>query len=67
MRSSFMAVAVAAGLLRSVQADLHQIFVGTYSTDFIYTIEFDDVSKYLTLLKNSTALAGSSWLALSVC
>lgn len=67
MRVSLAAVAAISNLLNAVQADLHQIFVGTYSTDFIYTIEFDDETKSLSLLENSTAVAGSSWITLSVC
>jgi len=45
MRTTLVTAAAFLSLFKPIQAELHQLFVGTYSTDFIYTIEFDDESK----------------------
>lgn len=66
MRASLVTAAAALSLFQPIQAELHQLFAGTYSSDFIYTIEFDDEAKSLSLLKNNSAKAGSSWITLSV-
>lgn len=65
MRSSTSST-LALGLLASVaQAAKHQIIIGTFSTSFLYTVEFDDEANTLSLLKNSTAAAAHQWLSLS--
>lgn len=64
MRSSTSTLAL--GLLApAVQAATHQIIIGTFSTSFLYTVEFDDETNALSLLKNSTAATAHQWLALS--
>lgn len=58
--------ALSLGLLASiVQAAKHQIIIGTFTTSFLYTVEFDDEANTLSLLKNSTAAAAHQWLSLS--
>lgn len=64
MRSSVSALAL--GLLApAVQAATHQIIIGTFTTSFLYTVEFDDEANTLSLLKNSTAATAHQWLSLS--
>lgn len=64
MRCSTSALAL--GLLTpAVQAAKHQIIIGTFSTSFLYTVEFDDETNTLSLLKNSTAATAHQWLSLS--
>lgn len=64
MRPSTSAYAL--GLLApAVQAATHQIIIGTFSTSFLYTVEFDDETDTLSLLKNSTAANAHQWLSLS--
>lgn len=53
-------------LLNSVRADLHQMIVGTFGTDSLYTLEFDDEALTLEMIANTTTPASSSWIALSV-
>lgn len=62
----FSACALTLGFLASAaHAATHQIIIGTFSTSFLYTVEFDDETNSLTLLKNSTAAAAHQWLTLS--
>lgn len=57
---------VVMGLLApTIQAATHQMIIGTFSTSFLYTVEFDDSANTLTLLKNTTANTASQWLSLS--
>ena len=65
MRLSLSSLAVL-GLLTAVKADLHQLIVGTFGTDFLYTLEFDDAALTLELIGNTSTNAASSWIALSV-
>lgn len=65
MRLSISSLAVL-GLLNAVKADLHQLIVGTFGTDFLYTLEFNDSALTLNLVSNTSTNAASSWLALSV-
>lgn len=44
----------------------HTIIVGTFSTEFLYTIEYDDATEALTLVSRSATSAASSWIALNV-
>lgn len=54
------------GAAKLVNGDLHQLIVGTFGTNSLYTLEFDDVALTLDLLQNYTAAVSSSWIALSV-
>lgn len=54
------------GLVMGVKGDLHQLLVGTFGTEKLYTLEFDDVALTMALIGNYTASAASSWIALSV-
>jgi carboxy-cis,cis-muconate cyclase len=49
-----------------VSADLHHLIVGTFGTEKLYTLEFDDSALTLELIGNYSANAASSWIALSV-
>ena len=53
-------------LISTVRADLHQLIVGTFGTERLYTLEFDDAALTLDLIGNYSASAASSWIALSV-
>ena len=53
-------------LLAAVKADLHHLIVGTFGTEYLYTLEFDDSALTLELIGNYSANAASSWIALSV-
>lgn len=57
---------VALSLASVVRGDLHHLLVGTFGTEALYTVEFDDTALTLNLLKNTTTESASSWLALSV-
>jgi carboxy-cis,cis-muconate cyclase len=54
------------GLLSAVNGELHQLIVGTFGTEHLYTLEFDDSALTLELIGNLTTNAASSWIALSV-
>lgn len=54
------------GLLTTSKADLHQLIVGTFGTEALYTLEFDDSALTLELIGNTSTSVASSWLALSV-
>ncbi|KAK7983998.1 hypothetical protein PG989_011400 [Apiospora arundinis] len=49
----------------AVPAAVHNLLVGTFSTNSIYTISFDDETYELTELANTSTPVGSSWLTLS--
>ena len=53
-------------LLSAVNGELHQLIVGTFGTEKLYTLEFDDSALTLELIGNLTTNAASSWIALSV-
>lgn len=65
MQFSFVSLAVL-GLFATVRGDVHQLIVGTFGTESLYTLEFDDVALTMDLIGNYTASAASSWIALSV-
>jgi carboxy-cis,cis-muconate cyclase len=65
MRTSILALAFLS-LLHAVEGDLHQLIVGTFGTEKLYTLEFDDSALTLELIGNLTTNAASSWIALSV-
>lgn len=50
----------------AIPAAVHNLLVGTFSTNSIYTISFDDETYELTELANTSTPVGSSWLTLSV-
>ncbi|KAK7722019.1 hypothetical protein SLS63_009300 [Diaporthe eres] len=52
-------------LAPAAHAATHQMIIGTFSTSFLYTVEFDDTTNSLTLLKNTTTPYASQWIALS--
>jgi len=54
------------GLLSAVNGELHQLIVGTFVTEKLYTLEFDDSALTLELIGNLTTNAASSWITLSV-
>ncbi|TVY59276.1 Carboxy-cis,cis-muconate cyclase, partial [Lachnellula cervina] len=64
MQFSFVSLAVL-GLFATVRGDVHQLIVGTFGTESLYTLEFDDVALTMDLIGNYTASAASSWIALS--
>ncbi|CZR56947.1 related to carboxy-cis,cis-muconate cyclase [Phialocephala subalpina] len=51
--------------LSTVNADLHHLIVGTFGTENLYTLEFDDSALTLNLIGNLSVPDASSWLALS--
>lgn len=64
---SRISLAVATTLVTTSNADIHQLIVGTFRTESLYTLEFDDVAFNLSLVQNLSTNAASSWLTLSVC
>lgn len=50
----------------AVLAATHYMLVGTFSTNSIYTLIFDDETNELTEVANTSTPVSSSWLALSV-
>lgn len=65
MRNSIFSLLLL-GAANAVKGDLHQLIVGTFGTNSLYTLEFDDVALTLDLVQNYTAAVSSSWIALSV-
>ncbi|KAI0481751.1 carboxy-cis,cis-muconate cyclase [Xylaria cf. heliscus] len=49
----------------SVSATTHNLVVGTFSTEFLYTVEYDDEIERLTLVAQSAVAAASSWITLN--
>jgi hypothetical protein len=50
-------------LILGAQAAIHELIVGTFSTKFLYTVEFDDEALTLTLLANSSVPYAGNWIA----
>ncbi|KAI2642928.1 carboxy-cis,cis-muconate cyclase [Xylaria nigripes] len=46
-------------------ATKHRIVVGTFETEFLYTVEYDDGLRALALAARSAVSAGSSWITLN--
>ncbi|KAF3058312.1 Carboxy-cis,cis-muconate cyclase [Daldinia childiae] len=59
------ALFIAIGLIALAEAAKHHLIVGTFSTNFLYTVEYDDAAETLKLVKNTTTNAGSAWITLS--
>ncbi|KAI1754275.1 carboxy-cis,cis-muconate cyclase [Xylaria castorea] len=43
----------------------HHLIVGTFSTEFLYTLEYNDETGCLTLVAQSAVAAASSWITLN--
>jgi carboxy-cis,cis-muconate cyclase len=43
----------------------HHLFVGTYGSSSIYGVEYDDLTRSLTSVRNNTTRTENEWLALS--
>ncbi|KAI1312089.1 carboxy-cis,cis-muconate cyclase [Xylaria venustula] len=43
----------------------HRIIVGTFGTEFLYTMEYDDVERSLKLISQSAVSAASSWITMN--
>ncbi|KAI1488767.1 Lactonase, 7-bladed beta-propeller-domain-containing protein [Biscogniauxia mediterranea] len=48
-----------------VEAAKHSLIVGTFSTNFLYTVEYDDDNEALSLVAKSEVPAASSWISLN--
>ncbi|KAF2471767.1 carboxy-cis,cis-muconate cyclase [Lindgomyces ingoldianus] len=48
-----------------VSATTHQLIVGSFGTNFLYTLEFDDEALTLDLIYTTNTSISSSWIALS--
>ncbi|RDW94631.1 hypothetical protein BP5796_00394 [Coleophoma crateriformis] len=53
------------GLATAVMGEVHQLIVGTFGTEYLYTLQFDDQALTLDLVGNMSTNAASSWIALS--
>lgn len=59
-------VLLASGFVSTTNALNHQLIVGTFGTPFLYTLEFEDAARTLTLAANTSVNVSSSWISLSV-
>ncbi|KAI0445003.1 Lactonase, 7-bladed beta-propeller-domain-containing protein [Xylaria telfairii] len=53
------------GLDIGASAVTHNLVVGTFSTEFLYTVGYDDETECLALLAQSAVAAASSWITLN--
>ncbi|KAI1173735.1 carboxy-cis,cis-muconate cyclase [Nemania sp. FL0916] len=53
------------GLNISVYGAKHKLVVGTFSVDYLYTVEYDDETGSLTQIAKSPSSAASSWITLN--
>lgn len=53
-------------LVLSVNATIHELIVGTFSSKFLYTVEFDDEALTLSLLGNISVPYAGNWIAFNV-
>lgn len=60
------ALFTAASFMALAEAAKHQLIIGTFSTNFLYTVEYDDTTQSLELVKKTPTNAASSWISLSV-
>lgn len=63
MYFSFLAIL---SLALKVNAAVHELIVGTFSTKFLYTVEFDDEALTLNLLANISVPYAGNWIAFNV-
>lgn len=63
MYTSFIAVL---SLILGVHATIYELIVGTFSTKFLYTVEFDDEALTLSLLANISVPYAGNWIAFNV-
>lgn len=60
------ALAVISCFLVLIEAAIHELIVGTFSTRFLYTVEFDDETLTLALVANTSVPYAGNWIALNV-
>ncbi|KAI0405469.1 carboxy-cis,cis-muconate cyclase [Xylaria palmicola] len=53
------------GLSIGASAARHRMIVGTFSTESLYTVEYDDATEELALVAQSAVSAASSWITLN--
>ncbi|KAH8678455.1 hypothetical protein BX600DRAFT_486219 [Xylariales sp. PMI_506] len=58
-------IALLACMLVVIHAAIHELIIGTFSTKFLYTVEFDDETFSLQLVGNTTVPYAANWLAFS--
>ncbi|KAK6072561.1 hypothetical protein SCUP234_09111 [Seiridium cupressi] len=59
-------IATSRRLLAAVHAVIHELIVGTFSTKFLYTVEFDDETLTLSLVANTSVPFAGNWISFSV-
>ncbi|KAI1499247.1 hypothetical protein F5X99DRAFT_291229 [Biscogniauxia marginata] len=62
---SFKPLLALSALATLAHAATHELIVGTFGTNVLYTLEFDDEALTLDLAANTSVPAASSWIALS--
>ncbi|KAI1486408.1 hypothetical protein F5X96DRAFT_238692 [Biscogniauxia mediterranea] len=62
---SFRSLLALSAFAARAHAATHELIVGTFGTNFLYTLEFDDEALTLNLAANTSVPASSSWIALS--
>ncbi|KAI0593517.1 Lactonase, 7-bladed beta-propeller-domain-containing protein [Biscogniauxia sp. FL1348] len=60
-----LALALSSIIASGVEAAKHNLIVGTFSTNFLYTIEYDDETEALSLVAKTEVPAASSWITLN--
>lgn len=53
-------------LALGAHAAIHELIVGTFSTKFLYTVEFDDEALTLSLLAKIPVPYAGNWIAFNV-
>ncbi|KAK2604136.1 hypothetical protein N8I77_007091 [Diaporthe amygdali] len=61
MYTSFLAIFIS--LVFGINATIHELIVGTFSTKFLYTVEFDDEALTLSLSANMSVPYAGNWIA----
>lgn len=64
MYTSFLAIFIS--LVFGINATIHELIVGTFSTKFLYTVEFDDEALTLSLSANMSVPYAGNWIAFNV-
>lgn len=62
----YTSLIVILALILQVHATVHELIVGTFSTKFLYTVEFDDEALTLNLLANISVPYAGNWIAFNV-